>query len=183
MSTSPLLNRSETAFVVTAVDVESGELKVSPIARSARRRRPRSSPHHVLASGSLPPQFPWTDIEEGSELRHLLGRRVGRQHPARRCHRRLQPWPGRQAGACHHEFVSADVRRPSSFFEVTERVDELRFGNRVHQDVKTADRVNMLATTIDELAETRARRASGRACDQRRQGARHEAREDGRAHP
>ena len=37
-----------------------------------------------------------------------------------------------------------------SYFEVAERVDELRFGNRVH---RTAERVNMLASTIDELAK------------------------------
>ena len=43
-------------------------------------------------------------------------------------------------------------RLPTSYFEVTERVDELRFGNRVHQDVRAAERVNMLASTIDELA-------------------------------
>jgi len=41
---------------------------------------------------------------------------------------------------------------PTTLFEVTERVDELRFGNRMHQDTKTADRINMLAATIDALA-------------------------------
>ena len=42
---------------------------------------------------------------------------------------------------------------PTTLFEVTERVDELRFGNRMHQDTKTADRINMLAATIDALAD------------------------------
>src|SRR5262249_13818412 len=31
-------------------------------------------------------------------------------------------------------------------------VDALRFGNRLHEDTKTADRINMLASTIDALA-------------------------------
>ena len=53
-------------------------------------------PHHVLASGSLPPQFPWTDIKEGGKVRALLGWRHRRQHAADRRHRRLQPWPRRE---------------------------------------------------------------------------------------
>ncbi len=45
------------------------------------------------------------------------------------------------------------ARLPGSLLEVTERVDQLRFGNRVRQDTKTAQRVNDLITTIDELAK------------------------------
>src|SRR5262245_16878192 len=64
------LNASETAFVVTAVDVASG--KLIRFRNRAARTRPDDGddapteiePRHVLASGSLPPQFPWTRIGE-----------------------------------------------------------------------------------------------------------------------
>ena len=46
----------------------------------------------------------------------------------------------------------ATAKLPASLLEVTERVDQLRFGNRLRQDTKTADRVNDLITTIDKLA-------------------------------
>jgi hypothetical protein len=44
------------------------------------------------------------------------------------------------------------ARLPESLPEVTERVDQLRFGNRMHQDAEMAERINTLASTVDELA-------------------------------
>src|SRR5215470_6063627 len=57
------LNRSKTTFVVTAVDVESGELK--RFSNHALNGDPavEITAKHIRASGSLPPQFPWTQID------------------------------------------------------------------------------------------------------------------------
>ena len=67
------LNASGTAFVVTAVDLRVGRADPLPERgrppSAQRRRRPDASdpavtigPEHVLASASLAPQFPWTEI-------------------------------------------------------------------------------------------------------------------------
>jgi NTE family protein len=147
------LNASDTAFVVTAVDVESGELKRFSNKQLDKTESTVIEPQHVLASGSLPPQFPWTDIKEGSNTRRYWDGGIVDNTPL--------------TDAIDAFSLGADVNRmlvvmnlfpqssrlPTSYFEVNERVDELRFGNRVHQDVRAAERVNMLASTIDELAK------------------------------
>ena len=146
------LNASDTVFVVTAVDVESGVLKRFSNKKLDKTERTSIEPHHVLASGSLPPQFPWTEIKEGSDARHYWDGGIVDNTPL--------------TDAIDAFSVDKDVRRllvvmnlfpqaarlPTTLFEVTERVDGLRFGNRMHQDTKTADRINMLASTIDALA-------------------------------
>ena len=145
------LNGSETAFVVTAVDVESGVLKRFSNKKLDKTESTIIEPHHVLPSGSLPPQFPWTDIKE-EVVRYWDGGIVDNTpltdaidsfslgHDINRLLVVMNLFP-------------QTSRLPTSYFEVAERVDELRFGNRVHQDVRTAERVNMLASTIDELAK------------------------------
>src|SRR5262249_61402428 len=56
------LNANKTAFVITAVDVESGVLTRFTNQKVGDTEPTTIEPHHVLASGSIPPQFPWTDI-------------------------------------------------------------------------------------------------------------------------
>ena len=69
------LNASETTFAVTAVDVEAGILTrfrnhgVSHKNKDANLRNPETDegveirPRHILASASLAPAFPWTEID------------------------------------------------------------------------------------------------------------------------
>ena len=137
---------------MTAVDVESGVLKRFSNKKLDKTERTVIEPQHVLASGSLPPQFPWTEIKEGKDARRYWDGGIVDNTPL--------------TDAIDAFSVDKDVRRllvvmnlfpqaaplPTTLFEVTERVDELRFGNRMHQDTKTADRINMLAATIDALA-------------------------------
>src|SRR5258708_17151714 len=52
------LNSSKTAFVVTAVDVASGELTRFRNHAQRDEKKTEIEPRHVLASGSLPPGFP-----------------------------------------------------------------------------------------------------------------------------
>src|SRR5262245_47764669 len=62
------LNASEAAFTVTAVDVRTGTLRRfrnrAACAGSHNDAPDDIEPRHILASGSLPPQFPWTRIGE-----------------------------------------------------------------------------------------------------------------------
>jgi NTE family protein len=147
------LNGSETAFVVTAVDVESGVLKRFSNKKLDKTESTIIEPHHVLASGSLPPQFPWTDIKEDRNTRRYWDGGIVDNTPLTDAIDSFSVGPNVNRLLVVMNLFPQSARLPTSYFEVTERVDELRFGNRVHQDVRAADRVNMLASTIDELAK------------------------------
>src|SRR5919198_4664153 len=56
------LNASPTAFIATAVEVVTGQVQL--FSNKAVNGTPpiKIEPRHVLASGSLPPGFPWTEI-------------------------------------------------------------------------------------------------------------------------
>jgi NTE family protein len=146
------LHASETAFVITAVDVETGKLKRFANQQVGETAPITIAPEHVLASGSLPPQFPWTDVKEGTHVSHCwdggiidntpLGDAIDAFSSEKDVYRLL---------VIMNLFPDA-ARLPESLPEVTERVDQLRFGNRMHQDAKSADRINALASTVDKLA-------------------------------
>jgi NTE family protein len=146
------LNKNTTAFVITAVDVESGKLRRFANQPVGSTGAIAIGPEHVLASGSLPPQFPWTDIKDGAHTTHCwdggivdntpLGDAIDAFAPDKDVYRLL---------VVMNLFPDA-ARLPESLPEVTERVDQLRFGNRLKQDSENADRINRLVSTIDALA-------------------------------
>jgi NTE family protein len=57
------LNASATAFAVTAVEVVTGTLRAFVNRPLGKVPATKIEPRHVLASGSLPPGFPWTEID------------------------------------------------------------------------------------------------------------------------
>ncbi len=146
------LNNSTTAFVITAVDVESGKLLHFANQEVGKTKAITIAPEHVLASGSLPPQFPWTKIPGETGLMYCwdggivdntpLGDAIDAFSRDRTVYRLL---------VVMNLFPDA-ARLPTSLPEVTERVDQLRFGNRMHQDAGMARRINELASAVDELA-------------------------------
>jgi len=146
------LNRSETDFVVTAVDVEKGELKRFSNRPVGKTTPTTIGPRHVLASGSLPPQFPWTDIEEGSELRPYWDGGLVDNTPLGDAIDAFSPGENVERVLVIMNLFPSEAVRPSSLLEVNERINQLRFGNRTQQDKKTAGRINELVATIDSLA-------------------------------
>ena len=146
------LNRSETAFVVTAVDVERGELKRFSNRPVGKTTPTTIGPRHVLASGSLPPQFPWTDIEEGSELRPYWDGGLVDNTPLGDAIDAFSPGENVERVLVIMNLFPSEAVRPSSLLEVNERINQLRFGNRTQQDKKTAGRINELVATIESLA-------------------------------
>jgi predicted acylesterase/phospholipase RssA len=142
------LNGSDTLFVVTAVDVESGVL--TPFSNRAVKgdKKQKIGPKHIMASGSLPPQFPWTTINnhdywDGGVVDNTpLGYAIdGFSHgdDVRRVLVVMDLYPLR-------------AQLPRSLTDVDDRLHELSFGNRMRQDRKTADRINDFVKTIGELA-------------------------------
>ncbi len=143
-----LLNASKTVLVVSAVDVESGELIRFSNNPYARGEATMITPKHVLASGSLPPQFPWTEIKgrrywDGGIVNNApLGDAIAAFSHGKDIERIL---------------VVMDVyplrgRLPTTIPEVEDRVHELSFGNRLRQDHQVADQINDLIRTIEQLA-------------------------------
>jgi predicted acylesterase/phospholipase RssA len=142
------LNASETSFVVTAVDLSSGELIRFRNHPRVNEAKIEIGPRHVLASGSLPPGFPAIAIDGASF------------------------WDGgvidnTPLGDAIEAFSgSDDVDRilvvmnlfrkkralPTNMIEVNDRLSELRYGNRLRQDRANADTINQLVETIDALA-------------------------------
>jgi NTE family protein len=146
------LNRSETAFVITAVDVESGQLawfanqKVGVVASR------KIEPKHVLASGSLAPQFPWTDMADSGEERHYWDGGLIDNTPLGAAIDAFDPDPSINKLLVVMNLFPLQANLPQTYTEVSERVDQLCFGNRLRQDTSTAKQFNTLISTIQRLA-------------------------------
>ena len=154
------LNASPTAFVVTAVDVVSGVLtrfRNHPHPREGKDRPPPKreadhvceiEPRHILASGSLAPQFPWVEIggasywDGGLVDNTPLGDAIDAFSDDPDADRRLVVM----------NLYPLRARLPQNLAEVQDRVHELSFGKRLRQDHDGANRVNDLVGTICELA-------------------------------
>ena len=143
-----LLNANETMLVISAVDVESGELTRFSNNPYSRGEATIITPKHVLASGSLPPQFPWTEIggrrfwDGGIVNNAPLGDAIAAFSHGKDIDRILVVM----------DLYPLRGRLPTSIPEVEDRVHELSFGNRLRQDHQVADQINDLIGTIEQLA-------------------------------
>lgn len=142
------LNASETVFVVTAVDVATGKLRRFSNRLDEGGRKIPVTPRHVLASGSLPPQFPATPIDgarywDGGIVDNTpLGDAIAAFSPD---------------GAAERFLVVMNLFRkerplPKNMIEVNDRLAELRYGNRLRQDKRHAETINTLVSTVERLA-------------------------------
>ncbi|MGE0036009.1 MAG: patatin-like phospholipase family protein [Xanthobacteraceae bacterium] len=157
------INASPTTFVVTAVDVEFGLLKRfrnKPLsaARQAKKTAKHQSeeqnevvsfePLHIMASGSLAPQFPWTEIKKrlywdgGIVDNTPLGDAMEAFSDDNQVYRLLIVM----------NLYPLTARKPANLLDVNDRVHELSYGNRLRQDRAAAKRINKLARTIELLA-------------------------------
>jgi len=142
------LNASPTVFVVTAVEVVTGALR--PFSNRPLRNLPATKiePRHVLASGSLPPGFPWTEIDgmpywDGGIVDNTpLGLAIDAFSADAAVDRILVVM----------NLYPLRARLPRNLAAVEDRLHELSFGNRLRQDHDTARRINALVETIEELA-------------------------------
>src|SRR5262245_26279209 len=148
------LNASATAFIVTAVDVAAGTLRrfrnrAAPINDEEPEDAPvEIGPPHVMASGSLPPQFPWTTVgnrlhwDGGIVDNTPLGDVIDAFTPDNQVDRLLIVM----------NVYPLHARVPANLNAVDDRVHELQLGNRMRQDRSTARRINALVETIEEFA-------------------------------
>jgi NTE family protein len=142
------LNGSSTAFVVTAVNVASGELIRFRNHANKDEPKTRIEPEHVMASGSLPPGFPATMIKgasywDGGIIDNTpLGDAIDAFSDGDEADRILIVM----------NLFRKSRKLPTNINEVNDRATELRFGNRLRQDSKNANTLNQLLQTIDALA-------------------------------
>ena len=146
------LNASKTAFVVTAVDIESGELKWFANQKVGRIGPTKIEPKHVLASGSLAPQFPRTDIADGAEERHYWDGGIVDNTPLGAAIDAFSPEDGVDRLLVVMNLFPVKAKLPTSFAQVNDRVNQLRFGNRLRQDAKNARLIDDMISTIELLA-------------------------------
>lgn len=143
-----LLNASETAFVITAVDRSSGQL--IRFRNHSHKGEPKTEiePSHVLASGSLPPAFPATtiggkDFWDGGIIDNTpLGDAIDAFSTSGNADRILIVM----------NLFRKERAPPKNMVEVNGRLEELRYGNRLRQDRQNAHNINELLQTIEELA-------------------------------
>jgi len=151
------LNASATALTVTAVEVRTGRLTRfrNPVAGAHAAEPPpvqRIRPEHVLASGSLAPQFPWVRLDSDIGTAHYWDGGLVDNAPLADAIDSFSPNAGVERLLVVLNLYPLRARLPTNLPEVQDRVHELSFGNRLRQDAKTAERVNRLVSTIDELA-------------------------------
>jgi NTE family protein len=143
------LNASPTAFVVTAVEVVTGALRHFANKPIGDVPAIKIEPRHVLASGSLPPGFPWTEIDgmpywDGGLVDNTpLGLAIDAFSTGEDIDRMLVVM----------NLYPLRARLPRNLAGVEDRMHELSFGNRIRQDHDAARRINALVETIDALAE------------------------------
>ena len=141
------INRSETTFVITAVNVESGELKRFCNRRLGSDEPCQITPKHVLASGSLPPQFPWTEIGHES---YWDGGLVDNA-PLGDAIDAFSSEEGVERVLVVLNLYPLRARRPRTLADVEDRMHELSFGNHMRQDRRSAERINDFIETIEQL--------------------------------
>ena len=147
------LNASATTFVITAVDVESGELTRFANRDVGKTKATVIAPNHVLASGRLPPQFPCTGIRNDTTVHHYWDGSIVDNTPLGDV---IDAFDGgrdvRRLIVIMNLFPAA-AKLPTTFAEVNDRIDQLRFGNRLRQDKSTAEQFNALIAIVDALAQ------------------------------
>jgi predicted acylesterase/phospholipase RssA len=142
------LNASKTAFVVTAVDLASGELTRFRNHAHKNEAKTEIGPRQILASGSLPPGFPATLINgssywDGGIVDNTpLGDAVDAFSGSQDVDRILVVM----------NLFRKSRALPKNMIEVNDRLDELRYGNRLRQDRGNAHATNELLQTIRDLA-------------------------------
>lgn len=133
------LRSSPVRLIVSAVDVETSELVVFDSYVDAL------SADHVLASGSLPPAFPWTTIEG----RHFWDGGIVSNSPLEQVIERC--------GAAGKRVYIVDLypgkarSLPGNLAEVMARREEILFAERIRNDLRTETLVHDFQQLVQEL--------------------------------
>ena len=102
----------------------------------------------MIASGSLPPQFPWTDIGKA----HYWDGGLVDNTPLGVAIDALAA-SGANRMLVVMNLFPLRARLPGNMTGVNDRMQELRYGNRLRQDNSFARRINALVETVEEMVK------------------------------
>ncbi len=143
------LNRSRTKVAVTAANVRTGEIEVFDNHSPGKGL----APGHILASGSLPPGFPMTQV--GEEWYWDGG--LFNNTPLLPAIERLDAGPEVGKRLFVVKLFPTESLLPRNMGQVFDRILELVFAGKLSRDLDTAERVNQyvgFVHRIDELLDT-----------------------------
>jgi len=133
------LKSSPIRLLISAVDIETSELVIFD---SYERDL---GPEHIMASGSLPPAFPWTTIDG----RHYWDGGIVSNSPLERVIDRcgsegkrvyiIDLFPGERASL------------PDNLLDVMSRRDEILYSERIRTDLRTKDMIRSFQSLVDEM--------------------------------
>ena len=131
------LNQSKTWLVTTAIDVESGD-----VTRFENHNGQKISFDHIVASSSLPPGFPMTEING----KHYWDGWLFSNTPLRAAIQCLEDLD-EKGTEVEMELIVVDLfprhaRLPKNMLEVTDRMLELLFTDKLSQDREFFRRIN-----------------------------------------
>lgn len=132
------LKSSPVRLLLSAVNVETAELEIFDSYVDDL------TPDHILASGSLPPGFPWTTIDG----KHYWDGAIVSNSP-------LEQVVARSGVAGKHVFVvdlfPGRKPLPTDLMEVMARHDEIVYSERSRNDVRTRDLVHNFRKLVEEI--------------------------------
>lgn len=135
----PRLSSSPRRLLMTAVDVQTGELALFD------SRSEEMTPSHVLASGSLPPAFPPVRIGE----RYYWDGGLVTNTPLKTVLGVLPPKDQRRAVLI--ELFPREHKLPQSFPEVLNTVKDLTYMTKVDVDRKDCERDNAACDAVNQF--------------------------------
>ncbi|KVH42798.1 FAD-dependent oxidoreductase [Burkholderia diffusa] len=129
---------SATRLLLGAVDVESGERRIFDSYVD------RITPEHLLASGSLPPAMPWTQIDGRAYWDGGIISNSPLDLVIERC--------GRIAGRVFVvDLFSGSRPLPSNLLEVMLRRDEIVYADRVRNDLRFEENANDFRDLVERI--------------------------------
>ena len=134
------LRESPVRLLVSTVNVETAELEIFD------SHADDITVDHILASGSLPPAFPWTTIQG----KHYWDAGIISNSP-------LELVVERCGEASKRVFIvdlfGGRQRLPENLAEVLMRRDEIVYAERVRNDVRVRERIGDLRTLVQEIMD------------------------------
>ncbi|HEY1361677.1 MAG TPA: FAD-dependent oxidoreductase [Xanthobacteraceae bacterium] len=136
----PALKSSPVRLLISAVNVETAQVKIFDSYVDD------ISPDHVLASGSLPPGFPWTTIEGDHYWDGGIVSNSPLEQVVERC------------GAAGKRVFIVDLfpgrkRLPANLLEVMVRRDEIVYSERIRNDVQTRDLIRDFRRLVEDILD------------------------------
>ncbi|KTD23768.1 Ferredoxin reductase [Legionella lansingensis] len=138
------INHSPIHLILTATDIETGKVNVF---ENKGKNRTLITPAHVLASGSLPPGFPITCIDNKSYWDGGLFENT----PLSPVLERLDPDPKIEKQIIVVNLFPSQGKIPTNMVEVFDRVFEIIFSNKIRFNMELTERVNDFIEVMNEI--------------------------------